>query len=86
MDEAVEEGARGDDCGAGKKTAAIAELESEDAAVGTEVLFISPRPYGTGQIQRRLQPRVPPWAILGFSLLEKSIFEHEVDDFGLADV
>ena len=36
VDEAVEEGAGGDDGGAGKEVAAVAELEAEDAATGAD--------------------------------------------------
>jgi hypothetical protein len=46
------------------------------------IFFFSLREKGV----RQLGAPVPPWALLLFCLRKRSVFEDEVDDFGLADV
>ncbi len=82
MDEAVEEGAGGDDGGAGQQIAAVAELEAEDAAVRTR---------GAGRsrwVSRKFPSQVPKSRTRGtrFVVERRCFFDHEIDDFGLADV
>ncbi len=89
VDEAVEKCAGGDDGGAGEQIAAVAQLEAEDAAVGAS---------GTREFtasQRRVLPGPQmrgTWgtrfrAQLGsLAPIPDLLFDHEIDDFRLADV